>query len=81
MPAAGRNTHTKYIHPFVIDEAFRYIFNDDSIDLANLKKNDLQKFTDTVIKNVNTRLKTDVVQDLAVQEFTFLTAAEVKQHL
>jgi hypothetical protein len=67
--------------PFVIDEAFRYIFNDDSIDLANLKKYDLQKFTDTVIKNVNARLKTDVVQDLAVQEFTFLTSAEVKQHL
>jgi hypothetical protein len=67
--------------PFVIDEAFRYIFNDDSIDLENLKKYDLQKFTDTVIKNVNARLKTDVVQDLAIQEFTFLTNAEVKQHL
>jgi hypothetical protein len=67
--------------PFVIDEAFRYIFNDDSIDLENLKKYDLQKFTDTVIKNVNARLKTQVVQDLAIQEFTFLTSAEVKQHL
>ena len=27
------------------------------------------------------RLKSDVIQDLAIQEFTFLTAAEVKQHL
>jgi hypothetical protein len=67
--------------PFVVDEAFRYIFNDDSIDLVNLKKYDLQKFTSTVIKNVNQRLKADVVSDLAIQEFTFLTATEVKQHL
>jgi hypothetical protein len=66
---------------FVVDEAFRCIFNDDSIDLENLKKYDLEKFADTVIKNVNARLKSDVIQDLAIQEFTFLTAAEVKQHL
>jgi hypothetical protein len=64
----------------VVDEAFRYLFDDDGIDLDNLKKYDLKKLTTTVLKNVNARLKNDVIADLAIQEFTFLTAAEVKQH-
>jgi hypothetical protein len=64
----------------VVDEAFRTLFDDDSIDLDNLKKYDLKKFTTTVIKNVNARLKNDVIADLAIQEFTFMTASEVKQH-
>ncbi|HLJ71268.1 MAG TPA: hypothetical protein VKU03_08125 [Roseiarcus sp.] len=63
----------------VVDEAFRYLFDDETIDLENLKKSDLKKLTNTIIKNVNARLKNDVVADLAIQEFTFLTAAEVKQ--
>ncbi|HEV3043855.1 MAG TPA: hypothetical protein VGY52_08295 [Roseiarcus sp.] len=65
----------------VVDEAFRYLFNDDSIDFDNLKKYDLQKFTNTVIKNVNARLKADVVADLAIQEFTFMTSTDAKQHM
>jgi hypothetical protein len=67
--------------PFVVDEAFRYIFNDDSIALGDLQKYDLQKLTDTIAKNVNARLKADIVSDVTIQEFTFLTATEVKQHL
>ena len=66
---------------FVVDEAFKILFDDDSIDLENLKKYDLQKFTATVIKDVNARLKSEVITDLAIQEFTFLTAVEVRQHL
>jgi hypothetical protein len=65
----------------VVDEAFRYLFNDDSIDFDNLKKYDLQKFTGTVIRNVNARLKADVIADLAIQEFTFMTATDAKQHM
>jgi hypothetical protein len=64
----------------VVDETFRTLFDDDSIDIDNLKKYDLKKFTATVMKNVNARLKNDVIADLAIQEFTFLTASEVKQH-
>ena len=66
---------------FIVDEAFRYIYNDDSIDFDNLQKYDLQKLSKTLIKNVNARLKSDVVVDVAIQEFTFLSSAQVKQHL
>src|SRR5579863_3629044 len=66
---------------FVVDEAFRTILNDDTIDFDNLQKYDLKKFASSVIKNVNARLKGDIVADLAIQEFTFLSSAEVKQHL
>jgi hypothetical protein len=34
-----------------------------------------------VIKNVNARLKADVVADLAIQEFTFMTSTDAKQHM
>ena len=64
----------------VVDEAFRTLFDDDSIDIDNLKKYDLKKLTLTVMKNVNARLKSDVISDLAIQEFTFMTSSEVKQH-
>ena len=66
---------------FVVDEAFRTIFNDDTIDFDNLQKYDLKKFSSSVIKNVNARLKGDIVTDLAIQEFTFLSSVEVKQHI
>ncbi len=70
---------TAFAEALVVDEAFRYIFDDDSVDLGNLKKYDLKKLINTVIKNVNARLKNEAVTDLAIQEFTFLTTAEVKQ--
>jgi hypothetical protein len=67
--------------PFVVDETFRYLFNDDSIDLGDLRKYDLQKFSNTVMKNVNARLKAEIVTDVAIQEFTYMSTSEVKGHL
>jgi hypothetical protein len=64
--------------PFVVDEVFRYIFNDDTIDFDHLQTYDLAKMTKALIKNINTRLKSDVVTDIAYQEFTFLENSDAK---
>jgi hypothetical protein len=66
---------------FVVDEAFRYLYDDSTIDFDHLDAFDLNKMTKTLIKNVNARLNAEIVVDMGIQEFTFLSSAQAKQHL
>jgi len=66
---------------FVVDEAFRYIYDDATIDFDHLEAFDLSKMTKALIKNVNARMNAPVVVDIGIMELTFLTAAQAKQHL
>ena len=50
-----------------------------AIDFDHLDTFDLNKMTKALIKNVNARLNADVVVDMGIQEFTFLTSAQAKQ--
>jgi len=63
---------------FVADETFRLIYDDESIDFTRLEKVDLNALARALVKNVNARLKAEVVKDIAIQEFTFLPFAESK---
>jgi hypothetical protein len=67
--------------PFVVDETFRYIYDDPTIDFDHLDAFDLNKMTKAVMKNVNARVNAPVVVDMGIQEFTFLSSAQAKQHL
>jgi hypothetical protein len=66
---------------FVVDEAFRYIYDDNAIDFDHLETFDLDKMRKALMKNVNARLGAEVVVDIGIQEFTFLSAAQAKQRL
>ena len=66
---------------YVVDEAFRYIYDDSSIDFDHLEAFDLGKMAKALIKNVNTRMSGEIVVDIGIVELTFLTAAQAKQHL
>ncbi len=66
---------------FIVDEAFRYIYDDNSVDFDHLETFDLDKMRNALIKKVNARLNADVVLDMGIQEFTFLSAAQAKQRL
>ena len=55
-PAAPKSIIAAPPETFLLDEAFRYIYSDDSIDFSNLKKYDLPKMTKTLTQNVNARL-------------------------
>ncbi|HTV32199.1 MAG TPA: hypothetical protein VME69_03730 [Methylocella sp.] len=61
---------------FVVDEAFRYIYDDDSIDFRHLEKVDLHALAATVVMNVNARLKAEILKDIAFDEFTFMPSRE-----
>ena len=65
----------------LLDEAFRYIYSDESIDFNNMKKNDLGKMTKTLAQNVNARLNSNVVKDVTIQEFNFMTRADMKKQM
>jgi len=66
---------------FVVDEAFRYLYDDATIDVDHLETFDLGKMTKTLVKSVNARMSADVVVDMGIQEFTFLSATQAKQRL
>jgi len=63
---------------FVADETFRLIYDDESIDFNRLEKVDPNALARSLIKNVNARLRAEVVKDIAFQEFSFLPFSESK---
>jgi flagellar basal body-associated protein FliL len=65
----------------LLDEAFRYIYADDSIDFNNMKKYDLGKMTKPLAQNVNARLNSNVLKDVTIQEFNYMTRADMKKQM
>src|ERR1700733_5179212 len=53
------------------DEAFRYVYSDDTIDFDHLDRFDFAKMSKALVGAVNARVKSDVVVDVGVQEFTY----------
>lgn len=63
---------------FVIDEVFRSLYGDPTIDFQALKPADIDAFTAGVAERVNTRLEADVVQDILVDRFDYLSMEELR---
>ncbi|WP_158816259.1 hypothetical protein [Methylocapsa sp. S129] len=78
--SAPKNLATP-LEAFLLDEAFRYIYADDSMDFNNMKKYDLQKLTKTLVQNVNTRLNANVVKEVLIQEFNYMTRSDMKKQM
>ncbi len=55
----------------LVDEAFRYVYDDDSIDFDHLDRFDLAKMSKALVRSVNARVKGDVLVDVGVEEFTY----------
>jgi hypothetical protein len=62
----------------VVDEAFRYVYGDDTIDFDHLDRFDFAKMSKALVAAVNARVKSDVVVDVGVQEFTYEPASEAR---
>ena len=65
----------------LIDESFRYIYDDEKIDFVHLDKLELNKLTTTLMQKVNARMKADVITDIGVIECTYLLNSEAKPKL
>jgi hypothetical protein len=62
----------------LVDEAFRYVYNDDTIDFDHLDRFDLAKMSKALVHAVNARVKAEVVVDVGVQEFTYAPIGETR---
>ena len=64
----------------LVDEAFRYVYNDDTIDFDHIDRFDLARMSKAIARAVNTRVKADVVVDVGVQEFTYAPISDTRGH-
>ncbi|MGY3606577.1 MULTISPECIES: hypothetical protein [unclassified Bradyrhizobium] len=64
---------------FVVDEAFRKIYSDENLDFKNLSRFDLAHFSRTVREHVNKRLQADVLQDVLVQDFNYVSKDQIRR--
>ena len=64
---------------FVVDEAFRNIYGDERLDFKNLSRFDLALFAQTVREHVNKRLQIDVLQDVLVQDFNYVSKDQIRR--
>src|ERR1700722_10804993 len=60
----------------LVDEAFRYVYSDDTIDFDHLDRFDFAKMSKALVGAINARVKSDVVVDVGVQEFTYEPVSE-----
>ena len=61
---------------FVADEAFRTLYTDDHLDFLHLERYDITGFTKHLVAATNKRLGVDLVHDVLVQDFTFISKEE-----
>lgn len=64
---------------YVVAEAFRNVYGDEKIDFKNLSRYDLTHFAQTVKEHVNKRLQADVVQDVLVQDFNYVSKDQIRR--
>jgi hypothetical protein len=62
----------------LVDEAFRYVYGDDTIDFDHLDRFDFAKMSKALIRAVNERVKGDVLVDIGVQEFTYAPISDTR---
>ena len=63
---------------FALDEAFRILYSDPTLDFRHLAKFDLGAMSKSMVERLRTRLGGDVVRDVLVQEFTYVGLSELK---
>ncbi|NKI59760.1 hypothetical protein HCG46_15925 [Labrenzia sp. PO1] len=67
-------------HPFLVDEAFRVLYSDETLDFRSLERYDLEAFTESLKKTTNARLGRPVVHDVLVEEFNYFDKEDVITH-
>ena len=65
--------------PFVVDEAFRRIYADERLDFRKLARYDLSNLTASIKQHVNERMQADVIQDVLVEDFNYVSREEFQQ--
>jgi hypothetical protein len=64
--------------PFIVDEAFRTIYEDVHLDFENLERYDIAALTTRIRTNVNGRFGRELVEDVLVEQFNYISSDEVR---
>lgn len=62
----------------VIDEAFKAIYSEDSIDFRNLKKQDLPDLGKRITEAANKRFGSHIIADIFVQELNYVSKEGIR---
>src|SRR4051812_42670528 len=78
--------HAKIMHqlavppePFVVDEAFRRIYADERLDFRKLARYDLSILTGAIKQRVNGRMQAEIVQDVMIEDFNYVSREEFQR--
>lgn len=63
---------------FLLDEAFKTIYGSDRIDFRQARKQDLPGLSKDIADNVNKRLGVALIDDVLIQEFNYVSKADVR---
>ena len=58
---------------YLLDEAFRTIYTDKSLDFRNLERYDLTKFTAHLVESTNTHIGQPLIKDVLIQNFSYIS--------
>jgi hypothetical protein len=64
---------------FILDEAFRMIYGEEKLDFRKLTKLDLGKMTEDIRQRVAQRMKSDVVKEIMLQDFNYVSQDDVRK--
>lgn len=64
---------------YVLDEAYRLIYADSTVEFQNIQKTDLTKITSDIKSRVNSRLGRDSIKDVLVRGFHYVPREEAQK--
>jgi len=75
-------THRQMTVPpevFVVDEAFRTIYGDETLDFRDLGRYDLAGLAATIRERVNQRIQADVIQEVLIEDFNYVSKGDLRK--
>jgi len=57
---------------YLLDDAFRAIYSDNSLDPRHVERYDLQKLTSRLVQNTNERLGVPLIKDVLIENFSYI---------
>lgn len=62
---------------YLLDEAFRSVYDDKSLDFNNLKKYDVAGLTTRLVDSTNTRIGAPLIKDVLIVDFSYIPKGTV----
>ncbi len=65
--------------PYLLDEALEVVYGDKNFDFQHLERYDLKNLTKMLVERLRVRLKADVIKDVLIEEFNYVSKTDVRK--